>query len=117
MSVTTAAISIDQFSALDIRVATVKEASAIAGADRLLRLVLDVGNPEQGGLGERIVASGIKQWYAPEDLIGKQVIYLANLAPRMLRGVESQGMILAGGEETAVLLQPASTVPSGTVVH
>jgi methionyl-tRNA synthetase len=110
-------ISIDQFGALDIRIAIVKEATSIEGADRLLRLVLDVGDPEQGGLGERIVASGIKQWYAPEDLVGKQVVYLANLAPRMLRGVESQGMILAGGEETAVLLRPASDMPAGTVVH
>ena len=110
-------ISIDQFVALDIRVAKVKEASLIEGADRLLRLVLDVGDPATGGLGERIVASGIRQWYAPEDLIGTQVVYLANLAPRMLRGVESQGMILAGGESEAVLLHPAKPVPAGTIIH
>ncbi len=112
-----AEISIDQFAALDIRIATVKEAALIEGADRLLRLVLDVGDPATGGLGERIVASGIRQWYAPEELIGTQVIYLANLASRMLRGVESQGMILAGGEAEAILLHPAKPVAPGTVVH
>ncbi len=110
-------ISIDQFAALDIRIATVKEVSLIEGADRLLRLVLDVGDPENGGLGERVVASGIRQWYSPEDLVGQQVVYLANLAPRMLRGVESQGMILAGGEEEAILLRPAKSVAPGMVVH
>lgn len=110
-------ISYDQFSVLDIRVATIIEATAVEGADRLLRLVLDVGNPEEGGLGTRIVASGIRQWYAPEEIVGKQVIYLANLAPRMLRGIESQGMILAGGEETVSLIQPDAAVPPGTVVH
>lgn len=110
-------ISIEQFAALDIRVATVKDAAPIEGADRLLRLVLDVGDPEHGGLGERVVASGIRAWYAPEDLIGTQVIYLANLKPRMLRGVESQGMILAGGEEEAVLLQPAKPTQAGTRIH
>ena len=97
--------------------ATVKEASLIEGADRLLRLVLDVGDPAEGGLGERIVASGIRQWYIPEDLIGKQVVYLANLKPRMLRGVESQGMILAGGKTEAILLHPDKEVAPGTVVH
>lgn len=110
-------ITIDQFAVLDIRIATVKEASLIEGADRLLKLVLDVGDPEAGGLGERTVASGIRQWYAPEDLVGKQVVYLANLEPRLLRGVESQGMILAGGEETAVLLAPAQPVKAGTRIH
>lgn len=110
-------ITIDQFAAIDIRVATVKDASFIEGADRLLKLVLDVGDPETGGLGERIVASGIRQWFTPEDLIGTQVVYLANLQPRMLRGVESQGMILAGGEEEVALLRPAKPVLAGTKIH
>lgn len=110
-------ISYEQFTALDIRVATITEASVVEGADRLLRLVLDVGDPENGGLGQRIVASGIRAWYTPEEMVGKQVIYLANLAPRMLRGIESQGMILAGGEETVSLIQPDAAVPPGTVVH
>lgn len=117
MADATGTISIEQFTALDIRIATVKEVSPVEGADRLLRLVLDVGDPAAGGLGERVVASAIRQWYQPEDLVGKQVIYLANLEPRIIRGVESQGMILAGGEAEAILLQPAKEVSPGTVVH
>lgn len=117
MADTTTTISIDQFTTLDIRVATVKEVTLVEGADRLLQLVLDVGDLAAGGLGERVVASAIRQWYQPEDLVGKQVIYLANLEPRIIRGVESQGMILAGGEAEAILLHPAKEVGPGTVVH
>lgn len=114
---TTATISFDQFAELDIRTATVLSCEAIEGADRLYKLTLDVGNPEQGGLGQRVVASGIKEWYTPEDLIGKQIVYLANLEPRMLRGVESQGMILAGGDETPVLLQPGKPTSNGAKIR
>lgn len=105
-------ITFDDFSKLDIRMAKVVGAEEIEGADKLLKLTLDVGE-----LGERTVASGIKQWYAPADLIGKTVVYLANLEPRMLRGVESQGMIIAAGGDTAVLLIAQADVAPGTVVR
>ncbi len=105
-------IQYDDFAKLDLRVAKVVAAEEIEGADKLLKLTLDVGE-----LGERIVASGIKQWYKPEDLIGKTVVYLANLAPRTLRGVESQGMIIAAGGEEAILLTPESECQPGTVVR
>lgn len=104
-------ITYDDFSKLDIRVAKVLHAEPIEGADKLLKLTLDAGD-----LGERIVASGIKQWYSPEDLIGKTVVYLANLQPRMLRGVESQGMIIAAGGDEAVLLVPEKAVAAGSEV-
>lgn len=104
-------IAYDDFAKLDIRVAKVLNAEEIEGADKLLKLTLDVGE-----LGERTVASGIKQWYAPQDLIGKTVVYLANLAPRTLRGVESQGMIIAAGDDEAVLLTPEKLVHPGTIV-
>lgn len=110
-------IPFDTFASLDIRIATVKNCEAIEGADRLYKLTLDVGNPDQGGLGERVVASGIKSWYTPEDLIGTQIVYLANLEPRMLRGVESQGMILAADGEKPALLQPNFAVPSGAAIR
>jgi methionine--tRNA ligase beta chain len=104
-------INYDDFTKLDIRIAKVMHAEAIEGADKLLKLTLDVGE-----LGERTVASGIKQWYLPEDLIGKTVVYLANLQPRMLRGVESQGMIIAAGADEAVLLIPEKEVTPGTII-
>lgn len=105
-------IQYDDFQKLDIRVANVIAAQVVENADKLLQLTLDAGE-----LGERTVVSGIREWYAPEDLVGRQVIYLANLEPRMLRGVESQGMILAGDTGTAVLLQPETELPAGTRVR
>ncbi len=109
-------ISYDDFVKLDIRIATVIAVDLIEGADRLLKLTLEVGDPEAGGLGQRTVAAGIKAWYQPEDLIGKQIVYLANLEPRMLRGVESQGMVLAADREQVVLLQPWNAVSNGSMI-
>ncbi len=112
-------ISFDQFSELDIRIATVLSVEIVEGADRLYKLVLDVGSVEEGGLGDRTVVSGIRLWYTPEELVGKQITYLANLEPRMLRGVESQGMILAGGgdSEAPALLLPNKQTSNGAKVH
>lgn len=106
-----AEIQYDDFMKLDLRAAKVIKAEEIEGADKLLKLTLDVGE-----LGTRTVASGIKEWYSPEDLVGKTVVYLANLSPRKLRGVVSQGMIIAAGEETAVLLLPETEVEPGTLI-
>ena len=83
-----ATIQYDDFAKLDIRVATITKAEKVAKADKLLKLTLDVGDHE------RIVVSGIAQHFDTEEIIGQQVSLLANLAPRKLRGVESQGMIL-----------------------
>lgn len=105
-------ISFDQFTQLDIRIAKIVSVEEIEGADRLYKVTLDVGE-----LGERTVAAGIKAWYAPEELVGKLVPYLTNLAPRKLRGVLSQGMILAAGGERAFLLHPEQEVAPGTIVR
>ena len=105
-------IQYDDFTKLDMRVVTVMEASIVEGADKLLKLILDAGE-----LGHRTVVSGIRPWYTPEELVGKQLIYLANLEPRMLRGVESQGMIIAAGGVDAVLVQPDKQVENGTIIR
>lgn len=94
-------ISYEDFAKLDLRIAKITAAEPVAGADKLLKLTLDVGE-----LGERTVAAGIKQWYSPEALVGKLVPYLANLEPRELRGVVSQGMLIAAGDTEAILLHP-----------
>lgn len=86
-------IVFDDFAKLDLRVATVKHAEAHPNADRLLKVQLDDGTPEG-----RQVCAGIKQWYDPATLIGKQVIIVANLEPRKIRGEISQGMILAASD-------------------
>lgn len=100
------------FAKLDIRVATVLHAQIVDGADRLMCLTLDAGE-----LGERTVVSGIREWYSAESLIGKQVVYLANLEARKLRGIVSQGMLLAAGDERAVLLQPEEKLSPGSSVR
>ena len=86
-------IAYDLFAKLDLRVATVKAAVPHPNADKLLKLTLDDGTPAG-----RQVCAGIKAWYAPEQLVGKQVIIVANLEPRMLRGEISQGMVLAASD-------------------
>lgn len=80
--------SFDEFMKMDIRVATILEAEVVPKTDKLLKLKLDTG------LDKRTVVSGIAAYYKPEDIIGKQVCLLANLAPRKIKGIESQGMIL-----------------------
>jgi methionyl-tRNA synthetase len=80
--------SFDEFSKMDIRTATILEAEAVPKTDKLLKLLLDTG------LDKRTVVSGIAAYYKPQDIIGRQVCLLANLAPRKIKGIESQGMIL-----------------------
>ncbi len=84
-------IDLDDFLKIDLRVATVRNAEPVEGADKLLRLTLDVAG------GERAVLAGIKSAYAPEQLVGRQVILVANLRPRKMRFGTSEGMILAAG--------------------
>ncbi len=86
-------IDFEHFSKIDLRVATVKACEAHPNADKLLKVTLDDGTPEG-----RQVCAGIKAWYDPESLVGKQVVVVANLEPRKLRGEISQGMILAASD-------------------
>jgi len=104
-------ISYDDFCKLDLRLAKVISAETVKKADRLLKLELDVGSEQ------RTVVSGIRQWYEPEQHVGRQVVYLANLKPRKLRGVVSHGMILAVTEgEAAVLLDAEKPCSPGSEV-
>jgi methionine--tRNA ligase beta chain len=86
-------IPFDDFIKLDMRVATVKACEPHPNADRLLKIQLDDGT-EEG----RQVCAGIRQWYEPDDLVGKQVVIVANLEPRKIRGELSTGMILAASD-------------------
>jgi methionyl-tRNA synthetase len=91
-------ITIEDFGRLDLRVATVLEASEIEGADRLLKLRVDLGGET------RQLVAGIKKSYAPDALVGKHIIVVANLKPTKLRGVESQGMLLAASTDDGPVL-------------
>lgn len=103
-------ISYEDFAKLDIRIGTVRAAELVPDTDKLIKCTVDFG---EGG--ERTIVSGIAQWKKPEDLVGKQLPYVCNLAPRVLRGVESQGMLLAASDEAGVaLLSPERALPPGT---
>ncbi|MCL5018283.1 MAG: methionine--tRNA ligase subunit beta [Candidatus Pacearchaeota archaeon] len=107
-------ISYEDFEKLDLRVAEIIDAEEIAGADKLWKLKIDAGE-----LGERTICAGIKQYYPKEDLVGKKIILLANLAPRKLKGIESRGMLLAASTENheeVVLLSPESDIENGSRV-
>ncbi|HEX5732718.1 MAG TPA: methionine--tRNA ligase [Blastocatellia bacterium] len=104
-------ISIDDFVKVELRAATVLEAERVPKADRLLRLKVDVGEAEP-----RQLLAGIAEHYAPEDVIGRKIIVVANLAPRKLRGLESNGMLLAasvGEDGKPVLATFTEDVPNG----
>lgn len=107
-------ISYDDFTKLDIRIGTIKSVEVVDGADRLLKLEVDIGEEEP-----RQIVSGIREYF--EDitvLIGKQSPFLINLEPRIIRGLESQGMILAGGsDDVFTLLHPSVDVPAGTKLN
>jgi len=105
-------INFDDFQKLDIRIGTILEAEKVEGTDKLLKLKVDLGNEQ------KTIVAGIAETYKPQLLVGKQLPILANLEPRTIRGIESQGMILAAviGEK-AVILKPAKKVPSGSKVR
>ncbi|MBU0997984.1 methionine--tRNA ligase subunit beta [Patescibacteria group bacterium] len=107
-------ISFEDFQKLDIRIAKVLEAEAVEGVDKLIKLTLEVGE-----LGERTIVSGIRDWYTPEELVGKKIVYLSNIEEKEIKGVKSQGMLLAPEDENGncVLLIPEKEIDSGTKVH
>ncbi len=90
-------ISFEEFSRLDLRVGFVKEAERVKGSKKLLRLIVDLGS-----LGERQLVAGLGAWYEPEDLKGKYIIVVANLKPKRIFGLVSQGMLLAAEDESGV---------------
>ena len=105
-------LSIDRFMEIDLRVGIVLEAERIPKADRLLRLQVDLGNER------RQIVAGIAESYEPETLVGRRIVVVANLKPARLRGVESQGMLLAGDlGGRAVLASFEEPVPPGTRVR
>ena len=106
-------ITIDEFSRVDLRVAEVVAAERVPKADRLLVLTLNLGEET------RTVVSGIAEYYAPEQLPGRKVVLVANLAPAKLRGIVSQGMILAAiaPDGSLTLVEPDASMPTGAEVR
>ena len=106
------ATDFDTFMKMDIRVGTVKECSRVPKADKLLQFLID------DGMGGRTIVSGIAKYYNPEDLVGKQVCFIANFPPRKLKGIESQGMILSAetSDGSLVVVGPTGRVAPGSQV-
>lgn len=112
-------ITIDDFAKVEIRVGTVLEAEEVPGSDKLIKQLVDFGD-----LGKKQVLSGVKKWYKPSQLAGKQLVYVVNLEPRKLLGMESEAMLIcAAAEESAnpgvgraVLLKPSKKVSPGSKV-
>jgi methionyl-tRNA synthetase len=104
-------ITFDEFKKLEIRIATIKEVNDHPNADKLYVILVDVGDKMK-----QIVA-GIRGSYTKEELIGKKIVLVDNLEPATLRGVESQGMLLAASDENGiVLVTPEKNVAAGSVV-
>jgi len=104
-------ISFDDFKKLDLKIARIKEVKEHPDADRLFVLSLEVGDEQ------RQVVAGIKNFYKPEDLIDKKVVLIANMEPAKIRGVESQGMVLAAKDaEALTLLTPDKDIKVGSKI-
>lgn len=101
-------ISIEDFKKLDIRLAKVLSAKRVEGSEKLIELSLSIGEEN------RTVVAGIAKSYLPEELIGKKILFLANLKPRQIFGIESQGMVLALSDgENLSLIVPDRDLPEG----
>lgn len=100
-------IQIDDFAKVVLKTALVTAAEPHPNADRLLKLTVSVG-----GEGERTICAGIRQWWKPEDLVGKTIVIVANLAPRMMRGIESRGMLLAVQDEQSGVVPLTTMLPA-----
>ena len=103
-------ITIDDFAKVELKVGTILAAEKVENADKLLKLNVKVDDEE------RTVVSGIAKWYAPEDIIGKNVVVVANLKPAKLRGIESKGMLLCASKDDALELITVD-IPCGGVVR
>lgn len=104
-------VSFEDFKKLEIKIGKVLSVEKVEGADKLLKLQVDFGSEQ------RQIVSGIAEFYSPDDLVGKEFPFIFNLEPRTIRGVESQGMIMAVDTGSSiVLLNPDKEVPEGSTI-
>ena len=104
-------VTIEDFRKLELRIGEIKEVNDHPDADRLYVIIVDLGDKTKQ------VVAGIKNSYQKEDLVGKQVVVVDNLEPAVLRGIESQGMLLAASDETGItIITPHRRVKLGSIV-
>jgi len=104
-------ISYDDFAKLELRIGLVKSVERVEGAEKLYKLSVDVGGEE------RQLVAGLAEFLSPEEINGKNIVVLTNLAPRKIRGVESQGMLLAAEAGGRVSLLTADGMPPGALIR
>ena len=104
-------ITFGDFEKLDIRIGEIKSCEKVEGSEKLLKIIIDAGEEE------RQILAGIAPFYGPEELIGKQVPFIANLEPKRMAGAESRGMMLVADAEKPVFLVAESKIPNGTKVR
>jgi len=104
------AVSWEDFSRIDLRIARIETAERVPESEKLLKLGVDLGSEQ------RTILAGVGRVYEPKDLMGKRILIVANLEPRVILGEKSEGMLLAGGE-TPVLLVPEKEIDPGTAVR
>jgi methionine--tRNA ligase beta chain len=106
-------ITIDDFAKLEFKVGTVLEAEEVEGSEKLIKLTVDLGEENP-----RTVLTGMKTWHQQDHFKGRQLVFVTNLEPRKMMGMESQGMVMAAdSEEGPVLLVPEKQVPAGTKIR
>lgn len=112
-------IPFSDFQKVELRVAKILAAERVEGSEKLLKLQLNAGDKDEAGLEiSRQVIAGIGKVYAPENIIGREIVIVANLEPRMLMGLESNGMLLAPSDENGpAFLMPEREVPPGSAIH
>ena len=105
-------ISFEEFQKISLRVVKILKAEKIEGSDKLLRLEIDLGEEK------RQLVAGIAQFYQPDSLVGREIVVIVNLEPRVIFGLESQGMLLAADNKgQPVILKPDKEVPPGTKIR
>lgn len=111
-------VAFDDFSKLDLRVGEILEAEAVEWSEKLIKMTVDFGDPPAGG-GKKTVLSGIRQWYQPSDLVGKQAIFIVNLPEKKIKDLVSQAMILTvevSRNDFYCIVIPQNKTPNGAKV-
>jgi methionyl-tRNA synthetase len=104
-------ITYEDFSKMELVVGLIESAELVPGADKLLKLIVDIGSEK------RQLVAGLAPWYSPEKMVGKRIIVLANLESKVIRGLESKGMLLAADSADVSLLTVDKEVPPGTRIR
>jgi methionine--tRNA ligase beta chain len=105
-------IEFNEWQVIDLRVAQITNVEDIEGADKLYKLTIDIGRE----IGQRTICAGIKEYYSKEELVGKKIVVFVNLKPRLMKGIESQGMLLAAvskDHSQVVLISPENDIDNG----